>query len=319
MNLMAVITLIHNKGKDPLQIKNYRPISLLNVDYKILTKVLSTRIKKVLPEVIWIDQVGYLKGRNIGEAIRLIDDMIFHTTQNKIPAYLLAIDFEKAFDSVSHMFLQKVLVAFGFGPIFCKWVKIIYNKAQSCVFNGHVSTAYFYIQKGVRQGDPLSAYLFLLCIEILARAIRSDSAIHGVPFDDIHVKQILYADDMSLFVHDIESFNRLNSLFTSFADISGLKMNRDKTFVLLVGPNADKDVIVPFGKIVNIVKILGIQFTLDVESQTKINYKEILSKIKKLLMWWKQRDLTLMGKIQLIKTFVLSKLVYVSSLTTVLP
>ena len=79
-------------------------------------------------------------------------------------------------------------------------------------------------------------------------------------------------------------------------------MNRDKTFVLLLGPNADKDVIVPFGKIVNIVKILGIQFTLDVESQTKINYKEILSKIKKLLMWWKQRDLTLMGKIQLIKT-----------------
>ena len=245
--------------------------------------------------------------------------MIFHTTQNKIPAYLLAIDFEKAFDSVSHMFLQKVLVAFGFGPIFCKWVKIIYNKAQSCVFNGHVSTGYFSIQKGVRQGDPLSAYLFLLCIEILARAIRSDSAIHGIPFDDIHVKQILYADDMSVFVQDIESFNRLNSLFTSFADMSGLKMNRDKTFVLLLGPNADKDVIVPFGKIVNIVKILGIQFTLDVESQEKINYKEILSKIKKLLMWWKQRDLTLMGKIQLIKTFVLSKLVYVSSLTPVPP
>ena len=74
---------------------------------------------------------------------------------------------------------------------------------------------------------------------------------------------------MSLFVQDIESFNRVNSLFTSFADMSGLKMNRDKTFVLLLGPNADKDVIVPFGKIVNIVKILGIQFTLDVESQEK--------------------------------------------------
>ena len=81
---------------------------------------------------------------NIGEVIRLI----------KIPAYLLAIDFEKPFESVSHIFLQKILVAFGFGPSFCKWVKIIYNKAQSCVFNGDVSTGYFCIEKGVRQGDP---------------------------------------------------------------------------------------------------------------------------------------------------------------------
>ena len=114
----------------------------------------------------------------------LIHDIMLHTTQNKVPAYLLAIDFEKAFDSVSHVFLQKVLVAFGFGPTFCKWMKIIYKNAQSCVFNGDVSTGYFSNPKGVRQGDPLSAYLFLLCIEILASAIRSDSANHGVPFDD---------------------------------------------------------------------------------------------------------------------------------------
>ena len=81
----------------------------MNVDYNILTKFLSARIKKVLNEIIKIDQVGYLKGRNIGEAIRLIDDMIFHTTYKNITGYLLTIDFEKAFDSVSHQFLQKVL------------------------------------------------------------------------------------------------------------------------------------------------------------------------------------------------------------------
>ena len=73
----------------------------------------------------------------------------------------------------------------------------------------------------------------------------------------------------------------------------------------------------PFGKVVQMVKILGIYFSVDMESQERINYKEILSKIKKLLTWWKQRDLTLMGKIQMIKTFVLSKLVYVSVLTPV--
>ena len=83
----AIITLIKKESKDPLMIKNYRPISLLNVDYKILAKVLSTRVKEVLEEIILPDQVGYMENRNIGEAIRLIDDIIFHTSYNNIPGF----------------------------------------------------------------------------------------------------------------------------------------------------------------------------------------------------------------------------------------
>ena len=121
----AVISLIHKEGKDPLFKKNYRPISLLNVDYTILTKLLSIRIKTVLNELISVDQVRFLKDRNIGEAIRMIDDIINHTSVNEIPGYMMIIDFEKAFDSVSHTFLQKVLFTFGFGPSFCRWVETI--------------------------------------------------------------------------------------------------------------------------------------------------------------------------------------------------
>ena len=315
----AVIILFCKDGKDPSLIKNYRPISLLNVDYKILAKVLSIRIKKVLHEVIYIDQVGYIKGRYIGEAIRLIDDMIFHTTNNNIPGFLMAIDFEKAFDSVSRTFLQNTLRSFGFGPSFCRWIKTLYNGTLSCVFNGGISTGYFSIEKGVRQGDPLSPYLFILCIEILAYSIRKDSAIRGIRFGDIEVKQVLYADDMTLFVRDSASINRIEKLFECFAQISGLKINRDKTFILPLGPLSKENIVIPFGKLVDVIKILGITFSLDVEVQERINYKEILSKIKRMLTWWKQRDLTLMGKIQLIKTFVLSKLNYVSSLTPVPP
>ena len=94
----GVITLIEKEGKDNLQIKNYRPITLLNVDYKILSKVLAKRIKEVLGEIIHFDQVGYIKNRNIGEAVRLIDDMFFHSLKNSI-GFLAAVDFEKAFDS----------------------------------------------------------------------------------------------------------------------------------------------------------------------------------------------------------------------------
>ena len=94
-------------------------------------------------EIVSVDQVGYLKERNIGDAIRLINDMIFHTSCFNKPGYLLAIDYEKAFDSISHSFLQKVLISFGFGPMFCEWVTILLTNAQSCVFNGGKSTGYF--------------------------------------------------------------------------------------------------------------------------------------------------------------------------------
>ena len=121
----AMIILIAKEGKDLLNISNYRPISLLNIDYKILSKVLAKRITTVLDEVILEDQLGFLKGRNIGEAIRIIDDMIFHTSHFDLPGFLIAIDFEKAFDSVAHSFLQDVLCAFGFGPSFQRWIEVM--------------------------------------------------------------------------------------------------------------------------------------------------------------------------------------------------
>ena len=110
----GVITLIEKEGKDPMYIQNYRPITLLNVDYKILSKVLAKRIREVLGEVIHHDQVGYIKDRNIGEAVRVIEDMFFHS-MNQNNGFLVAADFEKAFDSVDHDFIYFVLEIFGFG------------------------------------------------------------------------------------------------------------------------------------------------------------------------------------------------------------
>ena len=161
----------------------------------MLSKIMAKRIKGVLNEIVHSDQVGYIKSRYIGEALRLIDDMIFHCNNYcKEEVFLIAVDFEKAFDSVSHNFLFKILELFGFGQSFCFWVKTMYNGISSCVMNGGVSTGYFDIKRGVRQGDPLSPYLFLLAIEILAQVLRKDDVIKGIQFENVEVRQILYAD-----------------------------------------------------------------------------------------------------------------------------
>ena len=310
----GVITLIEKDGKDPLQIKNYRPITLLNVDYKILSKVLATRMKEVLLEIIGSDQVGYIKNRNIGEAIRLIDDMIFHCLNNEIESFfLIAVDFEKAFDSVSHEFLLKALKLFGFGPSFCSWVETLYNGICSCVMNGGTSTGYFDISRGVRQGDPLSPYLFVVVIEILAHAVRQDGIFKGINFEDFEVRQVLYADDMTIFAKNKSSIKRLWEILRIYYDMTGLKVNMDKTNIMFVGNDGSIVESLSFGKVVREVKILGVYFSVDLKLREEMNFKEILSKIKRLLGWWKQRDLSLLGKIHLLKTYALSKLSYVSS------
>lgn len=116
----VVITLIGTKRKDRMFLENWRPISLINVDSKIATKVIANRIKNVLQGIVHSNQSGFMKGRFIGETARSILDIIAHTESSKLPGVLLFIDFEKAFDSIEHDFLYKALELFKLGPSFIK-------------------------------------------------------------------------------------------------------------------------------------------------------------------------------------------------------
>ena len=117
---MRILNLLPKKDKDLRYLANWRPVSLLNTDYKILTKVLATRLQKVIPSIIISDQVGYIKDRYIGENIRIIFDTITHADENDLEAYIAQIDFEKAFDSIEWPFLMKTLKLFNFGDNFTK-------------------------------------------------------------------------------------------------------------------------------------------------------------------------------------------------------
>ena len=168
----AIIKLLEKIDKDRRFIKNWRPISLLNIDVKILNKALANKLKKVLKSIVNANQTAYVEGRFIGEASRLISDILEVTKECDIPGYMVLMDVEKAFDSMDHDFLLEVLKAFGFGENFTNWIQIILTNQESCVMNGGNSTGYFKLERGARQGDPISAYLFILVMEIFFQMIR---------------------------------------------------------------------------------------------------------------------------------------------------
>ena len=120
--------------------------------------------------------------------------------------FLVTIDFQKAFDSLDHKFLLKVLHTFNFGPSFIQWIRTFYSNVSSCVINNGFATNYFSVDRGVRQGDPLSPLLFILSLEVMACSIRQNDKIRGIKIKNEEVKLSLFADDMTCFLRNKSSY-----------------------------------------------------------------------------------------------------------------
>jgi len=232
----GIITLIPKKDKNPLEIKNYRPISLLTVDYKILAKTLANRLKLCLNNLIDSDQSGFLKGRNIGNNIRLLIDIIQFSESNDVPGAIVLLDIEKAFDCVNHNFLFEVLKRFNFGNKFIDWVRTFYADRKSYVINnGHLSGV-IEMNRGIFQGCPISPYLFLLVIQTVSLAVKQNPNIKGIPVGDHIVKISMLADDTTCFLDGSKnSFQHLFDTFDKFASCSGCNLNLNKTEAIWIG------------------------------------------------------------------------------------
>ena len=167
----GIVKLIPKKDADLKLTKNWRPITLLNCDYKIATKAIASCIKTLLPNLISDDQTGFIKDRFIGENIRLIDSVMKFTASRNIPGLLLFLDFEKAFDTLECAFIYKTLRYFNFGPSLIKWIKVFYCNIESCVLNNGWASNFFQLSRGVRQGCPLSPYIFILSVDVMALSV----------------------------------------------------------------------------------------------------------------------------------------------------
>ena len=159
----------------------------------------------------------------------MINDILEYTEENNFDGILFSADFEKAFDSTEHPFILATLESFGFGPQFIQWVKTFLNGAESCAMNNGHSSGYFSLERGCRQGDAPSAYLFILCVEVLFIQIRENNDIHGIKIGDNEVKLSAYADDADFLTSDVSSLCKLFSICAMFQSYSSLKLNLEKS------------------------------------------------------------------------------------------
>ena len=315
----AIITLIH-KGKDlpRNRLNNWRPISLTNSDYKIFAKCLAIRMKRVVNDIIHPDQVGYLKGRQVSSLLRLIDDAIDQSNIQNKPGVLATIDMYHAFDCVSKEYMLKAFETFGFGPTFVNLVSTLMKDTRSCVNYAGWLSSYFPVESGIRQGCPFSPLAFILALELLAIKIRHSRKVKGLSLltgthtdNSELLKVALYADDLTLFLTDETDLRTALDILNGFKYISGLSLNLSKCEAMWIGRNKHRNDTFCGFKWKSKIKILGTYFSNDKNaSSIEDNYRERIAKIKRLISTWEKRNLSIMGKIIVVKTFLISQLVY---------
>ena len=306
----GVISIIYEKKGSRLDLENYRPISLLNTDYKILTKVLANRIKRVIGNIVQTTQSYSIPGRDIAHTIATLRDVIEHMKQDGQGGMVLGIDWNKAFDRVEHRFLFRVLEKVGFGERMVGWVRRLYESAKSRVKVNGVLTNQFDVERSVRQGCPLSALLYSIVVEPLAMLIKADQDVKGVqlPYGGTCVIN-QYADDTTVTVRDSKSVEKVLQIIEKYGQASGAKMNKTKSEIMYIG-DVER---IEMGLRVEekYTKVLGVYLGVASKEARDETWTGVINKIKTVCTLWRERKLRLKGKVIVVNSLLFSVCVYV--------
>ena len=319
----AIISLLLKPNKDPTIPSSYRPISLINVDLKLITKTLSHRLEKVIPSIIHPDQTGFIKGRHSSNNTRRLFNLLeYSTSQKQPPTIIVSLDAEKAFDKVNWSFLTSTLQTFGFGESFINWIHILHSSPTATVLTNGLTSQPFTLQRGTRQGCPLSPLLFTVFIEPLAAAIRQNPVISGIKTPLAHHKISLYADDILLYLQQpYTSLTETISLIKTYSHISDYSINLHKSVILPVR-GGDWNVAAhtpPIPICTNYITYLGINISARLSELVNLNLTPLLKTITDSLNRWKNLPLSLIGRIAAIKMSILPKITYILSMIPIIP
>ena len=310
----GVISLSFKKG-DRLDPRNWRPITLLNVDYKIAARAITGRLLQVIHLVVDKDQTCGVPGRFIGENVAFLRDVVDYAVSSGSEVAILSLDQEKAFDRVDWSFMRSTLSAMGFGSSFISWVDLFYNRVQSAVnVNGYLSE-FFDLSRGVRQGCPLSPLLYVLVSEVLAVNIRCNPRISGLclPGSEPLSPISQYADDTSLVLTSDDSILASFETYSLFEKASGSKLNQSKSKGLWLGRwsgRTNPPVALDWSS--TKVKVLGV--FVGVGDLDEANWRPRIDAVDHVLTSWRARSLSFRGKALVINALALSRVWYVASL-----
>ena len=305
---LGIIILLYKNGLRNV-IENWRPITLLNCDFKLIEKIFANRLKKVIKLLIKEDQYAYIDGRYIGDSVRLMADVIFESELRRENGAIILIDQSKAYDRVEWTWLKKVLKQFNFGDRFISWIFMLYAQAKSTVMTNGFMSETIPVKRGLRQGSPLSSLLYILQAEPFAQSVRSSDKIMGIKLAEKEVKISSYADDTQIFVKNEQSIKEVHHLLDLYSKSSGAKINHKKTEGILLG-NMKGENNIKWTK--EQVKSLGIPQGLN--ENLEDYWEKIKQKIQRKLDMWKRRHLTMQGKVQVIKTIGIGSVTYAAGL-----
>lgn len=302
----GVIVLVRKRGTANTA-RGYRPISLLNADFKILDRILKFRLERVMKthRLLTAAQKCSNGGHSIFEATLALKDRIAQLIARKRKGKLISYDLDHAFDRVSHSFLFGTMRQLGINPAFVGLLARIAERSHSrLLVNGHLSPR-FPIERSVRQGSPISMAIFVIYLHPflhqLERRIGSDLV-------------VAYADDISVIVTNTQVIDYINELFDQFERAAGARLNRLKTVAINVGFIDGAPLDVPWLQTAEKVKILGVFFTNSIRAMIKINWDALVSKFAQQLWLHSLRSLNLQQKVILLNTFITAKIWYVASI-----
>ena len=266
----GVITLLKKGGQQVGEgLDDYRPLTLLNTELKILARVLANRLQRVIGYLIGPEQTFAVKGRSIQDNLHLIREVL-EGIEDNTEAALISLDQSKAFDRLDHRFLATVLETARFKPEFRRWISMMYHNPQAVVqVNGRRSEV-FAIESSVRQGFPLSPLLYVLALEPLLLRLRDEGtspSLHGVLFaGPLTTRVSAFADDITVFVSRRLDIKVVKEAVVEFERIAGAKVNFDKSEGLRLGSKRGSNTLPgPFRWSEGPICILGVWFGPDLQ------------------------------------------------------
>ncbi|KAL2245415.1 UNVERIFIED_CONTAM: hypothetical protein Sindi_2809700 [Sesamum indicum] len=316
--LLALIPKVHS----PMAVSDFRPISCCNVLYKIIAKLIVQRLSVVLDKLISPCQAAFVPGRSIGDNIMLAQELFSGYNQTRLPPRCaLKVDIRKAYDTVEWDFLSAVLQLFGFPNIFIRWIEECVTTASFSVGLNGKPHGFFTGARGLRQGDPLSPYLFVLVMEVLhlgfLQLIDQDElfTFHW-KCEAARVFQLGFADDILLFSRaNIASIGVFKTGLDRFAGWSGLKLNVQKSHLIISrsaqGMREDMLTLLGFQEGQLPMRYLGLPLISSRLSAS--NCQPLLIKIDQRIAGWEGLQLSYAGRVQIIKSVLTSLSVYWAS------